>query len=72
MQIWQEFQEIEKSRRKTCCLQKGRGKKREKELRGVESLPRGNKKGKEIRDPRKGLKVYSGGISVGRSIIDLS
>ena len=39
LQIRRGFQEIEKSR-KICCLQKRWGKKREKELRAVESLPK--------------------------------
>ena len=38
LQIRRGFQEIEKSRRKICCPQKGWGKKREKELQAVESL----------------------------------
>ena len=62
LQIRQEFQEIGKSRRKTCCPQKGQGKKRGKELR-VESLSKESKKGKEIRDPKKGLKILGMGKS---------
>jgi len=74
--IRREFQEIEKFRRKTCCPQKGRGKKRGKKLRGVESLSkRESKKGKEIRDPRKNEGIFRRELSIGsevRSITETS
>jgi len=56
-----EFQEIKKFHRKTCCPQKGRGKKKGRNC-GAESLSKWeSKKGKEIRDLRKDLKIYFGG-----------
>jgi len=49
LQIWRGFQEIEKSRRKICCPQKGRGGKRERRNCGMESQSRRVRRGKKFK-----------------------
>jgi len=77
LQIRREFQKTEKSRRKTYCPQKERGKKKGKELRSVESLSKWeSKRRKEIRDPKKNLRYIPGGtiegeIYHGRALIPI-
>ena len=55
--------------KRPAILRRDGGKKRGKELRGVKNLSkeREGKKGKEIRDPRKDLKVFRGELSIGLS-----